>query len=135
MAPRKRSTSQGSTPQRDLDHVAADPSALRSRLLEIADDLPFEVTVRPMMGGFIGYADGRPFVSLSTGGFGVKLGLTHRTDLLMRPGARRMRHAPDQPASKTYIAVSDDDIADDEVLIHWLTLSADTAPATPPKRR
>jgi hypothetical protein len=35
----------------------ADPPALKARLQELALDLPFEVTVRPMMGGYIGYAE------------------------------------------------------------------------------
>jgi hypothetical protein len=45
-----------------------DPKVLRARLEELATKLPFEVTTRQMMGGFIGYADGRTFVSISTGG-------------------------------------------------------------------
>src|SRR4029077_17695240 len=41
-----------------------DPRTLLARLDELAAHLPFEVTTRPMMGGFIGYADGRTFASL-----------------------------------------------------------------------
>ena len=50
-----------------------DPKLLRDRLVQLAQGLSFEVTSRAMMGGFIGYADGRTFVSISTGGLGIRL--------------------------------------------------------------
>ena len=50
-----------------------DPEELKSRLEQLTEELPFKMTSRPMMGGFIGYADGRTFVFLSTGGLGLKL--------------------------------------------------------------
>jgi hypothetical protein len=34
-----------------------DPKVLKDRLEQLAEELPFEVTTRPMMGGYIGYAD------------------------------------------------------------------------------
>jgi TfoX/Sxy family transcriptional regulator of competence genes len=79
-----------------------DPRGLLDRLKQLAEDLPFEVTSRPMMGGFIGYADDRTFVSLSTGGFGIKLLSVDQDRALTRPGAARMRHSPEKPASKSY---------------------------------
>jgi hypothetical protein len=82
-----------------------------------------------MMGGFIGYADGRTFVSISTGGLGVKLLPPDQERALSRPGAMRMRHSPEQPESKSYITFSDTDTADDEYMIEWLQLAARTAPA------
>ena len=112
-----------------------DPRILVSRLAEVSDALPYEVTTKPMMGGFIGYADGRVFVSLSSGGFGVKLLPDDQERLLARPGAARMRHLPDQPASKTYISLGDADVADDDVLIEWLRVAAETAPTSRPKKR
>lgn len=113
----------------------SDPRALRERLEDISAALPFEVTIRPMMGGYIGYADGRPFVSLSTGGFGVKLLPAAQDRLLLRPGAERLRHAPDQPPSKTYIALAPGDLNDDSVLVDWLTLAGRTAPVTKKRSR
>lgn len=112
-----------------------DPQQLKLRLEELADDLPFEVTTRPMMGGFIGYADGRTFVSLSTGGFGVKLLPNDQARALERPGASRMRHSPEEPASKTYITFSAADTADDTWMVPWLLLAAESAPAKKPKAR
>ena len=106
-----------------------DPKALKLRLEELADDLPFEVTTRPIMGGVIGFADGRTFVSLSTGGFGVKLLPADRERALARPGATGMRHSPEEPESKSYITFSDADTADDGFLLEWLELAARTAPA------
>jgi hypothetical protein len=86
-----------------------------------------------MMGGFSGYADGRPFVSISTGGLGIKLLPADQERALARPGASRMRHSPDGPASKTYVTFSDADTGDDDVMVEWLLVAARTAP--PRKKR
>jgi len=94
-----------------------DSKVLRSRLEQLAEELPFEVTSRPIMGGFIGYADGRTFVSISTGGFGVKPLPPDQQRALTRPGAARMRHSPEEPESKGYITFSEADTADDEFMI------------------
>ena len=43
-----------------------------------------------------------------------------------------MRHspeAPEAPESKSYITFSEADTADDEFMIEWLLLAAETAPA------
>ena len=113
--------------------VVHDPAVLRSRLLELATALPFEVTTRPMMGGYIGYADGRVFVSLSTGGFGIKLLPADQERALERPGAVRMQHGPNEPVSKSYITFSAADTRDDDVMLEWLQRAAKTAPM--PKAR
>ena len=110
--------------------MADDPAALLARLQYISQALPFEVTTRPMMGAA---ANGRPFVSLATGGFGIKLLAAEQERLLARPGSRRQQHGPDEPPSRTYIAIGDDDLRDDEVLIEWLTLAGRTAPAPRPR--
>ena len=110
-----------------------DPKVLRARLEELATVLPFEVTTRPMMGGFIGYADGRTFVSISTGGLGVKPLPADQDRALARPGAARMRHSPEEPESKSYVTFSDADTADDDFMIDWLIVAARTAP--PKKKR
>ena len=109
--------------------IVHDPKVLRDRLTQLARDLPFEVTSRPMMGGFICYADGRTFVSISTGGLGVKLLPSDQERALTRPGATRMRHSPEEPRSKSYITFSEADTADDEFMIEWLLLAAESAPA------
>jgi hypothetical protein len=106
-----------------------DAKVLKERLEELAEDLPFEVTSRPMMGGFIGYADGCTFMSISTGGLGVKLLPPDQERALVRPGAARMRHSPEAPESKSHITFSEADTADDEFMIDWLLLAAKSAPA------
>lgn len=112
-----------------------DPTALKKRLESLRGELPYEITTRPMMGGFIGYADGRVFVSLSRGGgFGVKLLPVDQELLLARPGSRRLQHAPDQPKSKTYISLSAADLEDDDVLLEWVGKAAATAPARAKRR-
>lgn len=113
--------------------MADDPAALLARLEYIGQALPFAVTTRPMMGGHVGYADGRPFVSLSTGGFGIKLLPADQERLLARPGSRRQQHGPDEPPSRSYVAIGPADLDDDEVLVEWLLIAARRVPA--PKRR
>ena len=115
--------------------AAYDPKTLKDRLDQLARGLPFEVTSRPMMGGFIGYADGRTFVSISTGGLGVKLLPADQEQALTRPGAARMRHSPEEPASKSYITFSAADTADDEFMTGWLLRGAETAPARKKRSR
>ncbi len=106
-----------------------DPRERESRLRELADRLPFEVTTRPVMGGFIGYCDRRTFVSISTGGLGVKLLAPDQERALTRPGAARMRHSPEEPERTSYITCSAADTEDDAFMIGWLELAARTAPA------
>jgi TfoX/Sxy family transcriptional regulator of competence genes len=106
-----------------------DPLKLLGRLNELAAFLPFEVTSRPMMGGYIGYADGRTFVSLSSGGFGIKVPPAEQERALARRGAQRLRHSSDDPPSKSYIAFSKIDVADDDLMIEWLLLAGRSAPS------
>ncbi len=109
------------------------PSVLLARLLAVAPELPFPVTTRPMMGGYVGYADGKVFVSISRGGFGVKLTPPDQDKLLVRPGSAGMQHGPADPVSKSYVILSSADLANDEVLIEWLLRAAKTA--APPNRK
>ena len=112
---------------------AHEPTVLRARLEELPNELPFEVITRPMMGGFIGYADGRAFVSISTGGLGVKLLPADRDRALTRPRAARMRHSPEEAESMRYVTFSDADTADDDFMIDWLIVAGRSAP--PKKKR
>jgi hypothetical protein len=57
-----------------------DPRTLMARLDELAALLPFEFTSRPMMGGYIAYADAPTFVSLSPGGSGSRCLLPNRVE-------------------------------------------------------
>ncbi len=104
-------------------------NVLLARLMELSLALAYEVTTRPMMGGHIAYADGRVFVSISSGGLGIKLLPQDQLRALERPRACRMRHSPTDPPSKSYITFASSDIADDDLMIEWLQLAASTAPA------
>ena len=104
-----------------------DPKILAKRLLSVSDSLPFETTIRSMMGGYLGFANGQVFVWLSIGGFGIKLLPQDQTRLLVRPGTRRMQRLPSHPPSKTYITFSREDLEEDPLLIEWLTRSGRTA--------
>lgn len=112
-----------------------DPHELLERFDELGEQLPFLITTRRMMGGYMGYADGKVFVSISRGGLGVKLGAELYTRALERPGARRLRHAEGQPESKTYVRFSDDDLDDDDFMVEWLTLAARLAQSAPQARK
>jgi len=63
----------------------------------------------------------------------VKLLPADQVRALERPGARRMRHSPDRPESRSYITFSETDTGDDEFLTEWLLLAARTAPAKKPR--
>jgi TfoX/Sxy family transcriptional regulator of competence genes len=115
--------------EKGLTVTVHDPKVLKSRFEHLAGELSFSVTCRPMMGGFIGYADGRTFVSISTGGLGLKLLPADQERALARPGAARMRHSPEQPESKSYITFSKADTTNDDFMIQWLVLAGETAPA------
>jgi TfoX/Sxy family transcriptional regulator of competence genes len=117
----------------DTAGTVYDPHLVLARLVELAEDLSFQVTSTPMMGGFVGYADGRTFVSTLNGRLRSKAPPGDQERALTRPGAARMRHAPEEPESKSYITFSENDAADDEFMVKWLMLAARTAPAT--KRR
>ncbi len=109
--------------------TVCDTHLLLARVVEQAEDLPFQVGSRPMMGGPAAYSDGRTFVPLSTAG--------SRTKLL--PGGQEgalldlVPHGPPRPGSKSYVTFSEPDRVNEELIVDWLILAARRAPAT--KRR
>jgi len=118
--------------------VTHNPGELLVRFDSLARQLPFVVTTRRMMGGYVAYADGKVFASLSGGGLGVKLLGDAHAAAMDRTGARRLRHREDQPESVSYVVFSDDDLADDDLMVEWLTLAARgarSAPRTRSRRR
>jgi TfoX/Sxy family transcriptional regulator of competence genes len=108
-----------------------DPQQLLVRFDELGEQLPFVVTTRRMMSGYVAYADGKVFVSISRGGLGVKLTNDLHALAVSHPGARRMRHLEGQPESKTYVTFSDGDLEDDAFMLEWLTLAARLAQSAP----
>ena len=78
------------------------PAELQARLLA-ATSPELELSFRPMFGGIMGYARGRPFASLSDVGLAFKLAGADHVALLALPGARPLRYEPDSPPSQSYV--------------------------------
>jgi TfoX/Sxy family transcriptional regulator of competence genes len=111
-----------------------DPKRLQAVLQQAAPpDLP--LLFRPMFGGIMGYAGGKPFASLSNVGLALKLGGADHAALLAQPGAAALRYEPDQPASKSYVVVPDAMLSDPALLRPWIARSAANLPAAKPRRR
>ena len=111
-----------------------DPKRLQAILQEAAPpDLP--LAFRPMFGGIMGYADGKPFASLSDVGLALKLSGGDHAELLAQPGAAALRYGPDQPASKSYVVVPGAMLADHGLLRRWVVRSAANLLPARPRRR
>lgn len=116
---------------REMEH---DPKRLQAVLQRAAPpDLP--VSFRPMFGGIMGYADGRPFASLSNVGLALKLSGTDHAELLAEEGAAALRYGPDQPASRSYVVVPLPTLSDHGVLRSWIMRSAANLPPAKPRPR
>ncbi len=100
-----------------------DPKALRLAVEQAADP-ELELDFRAMFGGIMGYANSRPFASMSNRGLALKLGKHARDRLLALPGARPLRYEPDDPPSKTYTLVPDAMTRDSAALAPWIKESA-----------
>ncbi len=94
-----------------------------------------ELAFRPMFGGIMGYAGGKPFVSLSDVGLALKLAPGDRETLLSAPGARPLQYEAEMPPSKTYVVVPDAMLEDLDGLRFWIIKSVAAAPAKHPSRR
>jgi len=82
-----------------------------------------ELAFRPMFGGIMGYADGKPFASLSNVGLALKLAGADRDALLATPGAKPLRYAPDQPPSKSYVVAPEAMVSEPGQLRPWIVRS------------
>ena len=100
-----------------------DPKRLQE-LVQRAASPDLTVSFRPMFGGIIAYADGKPFASLSNVGLAVKLAGQDHTDLLGCDGAAALRYEPNKPASKSYVVVPTTMLSDADALRTWITRSA-----------
>lgn len=107
------------------DHV---PSELQARLVACVSP-ELELSFRPMFGGIMGYAAGRPFASLSNVGLALKLAGADHAALLALPGATPLRYTPDSPPSRSYIVVPTSMLADPINLGAWAKRSATTQPS------
>jgi TfoX/Sxy family transcriptional regulator of competence genes len=111
------------------------PKALQA-ILQTAAPPDLELAFRPMFGGIMGYAQGKPFASMFDGGLALKLVSPAYDELLSVPGAAPLRYEPDAPPSKSYVVVPRAMLADRETLRSWIVRSvAGLKPAKPKKAR
>jgi TfoX/Sxy family transcriptional regulator of competence genes len=99
--------------------MAHDPKALQG-VLRTAAPPDLDLAFRPMFGGIMAYADGKPFASLFDGGLALKLFGENRAELLAIPGARPLQYAPDDPPSASYVVVPDEMLSHRESLRGWI---------------
>lgn len=99
--------------------MAHDPKALQAVFADAAPP-DLELMFKPMFGGILAYAHGKPLASLSDMGLALKTAGALNAELLAVPGAAPLRYAPDAPPSKTYVVVPDAMLADREALRGWI---------------
>ena len=95
-----------------------------------------KIRFRPMFGGMTGYAEERPFASLSNRGLALKLAEADR-QMLIEAGGRPLQYEQDSFPSKTYTLMPDRLIEDAEALRGWLARSVghvSTLAASRPRR-
>jgi TfoX/Sxy family transcriptional regulator of competence genes len=117
--------------------MAHDPKALQAIFADAAPP-DLELAFKPMFGGILAYAYGKPLASLSDVGLAVKAAGALNAEFLATPGAAALRYAPDAPPSKTYVVVPDAMLNDRDALRAWIIKAVAglaTAPAKPRKKR
>ena len=103
--------------------MASDPKRLQAQLEAAVPDVP--LTFRPMFGGILAYADGKPVASLSDVGLALKLTPDDQEALLKSKGAKRLQYEPGQPPSKSYIVVPPSLMKDAVALHDWVLKSVE----------
>jgi TfoX/Sxy family transcriptional regulator of competence genes len=103
--------------------MASDPKTLQAQLEAAVPDVA--LTFRPMFGGILAYADGKPVASLSNVGLALKLAAEDQEALLKVKGAKRLQYEPDQPPSKSYIVVPLSLMKDARRFHDWVLKSID----------
>jgi len=99
-----------------MDH---DPKALQI-LFNAAAPPDLELLFRPMFGGIMAYAQGKPLASLSNVGLALKAPPALMAEFLSAPGAAPLRYEPDAPPSKSYVVVPLAVLANHEALRGWI---------------
>jgi TfoX/Sxy family transcriptional regulator of competence genes len=94
-----------------------------------------ELTYRPMFGGILVYAGGRPLASLSNMGLGLKMCGPDHAVLLGMKGAERLRYDMNAPLSKSYVVVPRAMLEDTDLLRSWILRAMAALPAFKPKRK
>ncbi|HEX2817572.1 MAG TPA: TfoX/Sxy family protein [Phenylobacterium sp.] len=113
--------------------MAHDPKALQI-LLAAAAPPDLELVFKPMFGGILAYAYGKPLASLSDVGLALKASGALNAEFLSVPGAVALRYEPDAPASKTYVVVPDTLLSDRAALRGWIVRAAAGVAAAPAKK-
>ena len=114
-----------------------DPKALEI-LFRAAAPPDLELLFRPMFGGIMAYASGKPLASLSNVGLALKAPPALMAEFLAAPGAVPLRYEPDAPPSKSYVVVPPAMLADGEALRGWIVKAVAAlaaAPAKPARRK
>ena len=111
--------------------MAHHPPTLQALLTAAAPEM--ELTFRPMFGGIMGYAAGRPFASLSDVGLAFKLAGADHAALLALPGARPLQYGPDSPVSRSYVLLPESLMDDPAQMAAWARRSAASVAAQPAK--
>ena len=114
--------------------MAHDPKELQAI---VADAAPpdLELIFKPMFGGVLVYAEGRPLATLSNVGIGLKAPGPLFAEFLAAPGAAPFRYEPKAPASKSYVHVPEAMLADRDALRSWIARAAAALASEPrPKR-
>jgi TfoX/Sxy family transcriptional regulator of competence genes len=100
-----------------------DPKRLREILAEAAP-LELDLAFRPMFGGIMVYAEGKPFALLSDVGMALKAKGPLMAQFLEAEGAAPLRYKRGAPPSKSYVVVPNALLADRERLHDWIERAA-----------
>jgi len=110
------------------------PQALQAILADAAPP-DLEMLFKPMFGGIMAYAHGKPLASLSDAGLALKAAGPLNGEFLAEAGAAPLRYEPDAPLSKTYVVVPDAMLDDRDALRAWIVKAVANLAAAPAKRR
>jgi len=114
--------------------MAHSPQALQATLADAAPP-DLELLFRPMFGGVMAYAHGKPLASLSDAGLALKAAGRLNGEFLAAPGAAPLRYDPGAPPSKTYVVVPDAMLGDRDALRAWIVKAVANRAASPAKPR
>jgi TfoX/Sxy family transcriptional regulator of competence genes len=114
--------------------MAHTPQALQAVLADAAPP-DLELLFKPMFGGVLAYAHGKPLASLSDVGLALKAAGPLNAEFLRVPGAVPLRYEPGAPPSKTYVVAPETVLADREALRRWIVKAVAGLRAGAPKSR
>lgn len=113
--------------------MAHDPKTLQTIFADAAPP-DLELVFKPMFGGVLAYAHGKPLASLSDVGLALKASGPLNAAFLAAPGAAPLRYEPAAPPSKTYVVVPEGMLTERAALRDWIVRAAAGVAATPAKK-